>query len=423
MVPSSPTSGRIAVIGAGPAGLFCAERLAAAGHTVAIFDQMPAPARKFLLAGRGGLNLTHSEPLARFVGRYTAEAGQVADWVHQFPPAALRAWADSLGADTFVGSSGRVFPKALKASPLLRAWLQRLAGFGVELLVRHRFCGWTEDGALAFSTPTGQVTERPLATVLALGGGSWPRLGSDGRWTEILTHAGVEVEPLVAANCGVRVDWSAALRQTTAGQPVKPVAVSVGDKRVRGEVVITATGLEGGPIYALGPAIRAGLAQGGTVAISLDLAPDLTLDQLALRLTDGPGKRSWHRHLARVTGLSPAALRLLREPGPFAVEGVAQRIKALPLQVQGLSGLDRAISTAGGVRLQAIDPQMMLTAKPGVFVAGEMVSWDAPTGGYLLQACFASAAAAAAGVGAYLSQTAPGPLEQGARGDQLAAKT
>ena len=398
MSPSASTDAAVHVIGAGPAGLMAAEVLAGAGRRVVVHDRMPSAGRKLLMAGRGGLNLTHSEPLDRFLDRYGPARDRVAPWLEAFSPDDLRAWADALGQSTFVGASGRVFPAAMKASPLLRAWLARLAAQGVELRLRSRWAGWA-DGALRFQTPEGERLEAPAAVVLALGGASWPRLGSDAAWTPWLEAAGVPVAPFRPANAGFDVVWSALFRERFAGQPLKSVALSHGRDAVRGESMISAYGIEGGGIYALSAALRDAVARDGRAALTIDLKPDLTLDQLAARLARPRGKASLSNHLRKAAGLAPVAIGLLREAGPIpdAPAALVARLKALPLVLTGVQGLEQAISSAGGVRLDAVTDALMLKARPGVFVAGEMLDWEAPTGGYLLQASFASGAVAARG--------------------------
>ncbi|WP_333591761.1 TIGR03862 family flavoprotein [Brevundimonas sp.] len=394
------------VVGAGPAGLMAAERLAHGGARVVVHDAMPSVARKFLMAGRGGLNLTHSEPPERFLGRYGEARGVVAAWLDAFSAADLRAWADGLGAETFVGSSGRVFPKAMKASPLLRAWLARLAEQGVEIRVRSRWAGW-RDGALVFQTPDGERLERPEAVILALGGGAWPRLGSDGGWRPWLEERGVAVAPFAPSNVGFDIAWSPVLVERFAGLPLKTVALSHGARTVRGETIVTRYGLEGGAIYALSADLRQAVARDGAAALTIDLRPDLTVEALAARLAKPRGKDSVSNWLRKAGGLSPAAAALLREiPGdiPAGADKLARRIKAVRLTIIGVQGLDRAISSAGGVRLDQVDARLMLNALPGVFAAGEMLDWEAPTGGYLLQAAFASGAVAAAGALDWLVQ-------------------
>ncbi|MDT7950279.1 MAG: TIGR03862 family flavoprotein [Acetobacteraceae bacterium] len=381
-----------AVVGGGPAGLIAAERLAGCGRAVTVFDRMPSVGRKFLLAGRGGLNITHSEPLDRFLPRYGLAAAALAPALASLGPDALRSWCADLGQPTFVGTSGRVFPEAFKATPLLRAWLGRLQSQGVRFRPAHRWTGWSPSGALRFHTGTGPVEVRAAATLLALGGASWPRLGSDGAWSPILREAGLPVSPLLPANCGVLVDWSEPFRARFAGEPLKRIAARVGDQAVRGEAVITRTGLEGGLIYALGRPIRDEIAERGAATLHLDLRPDLAPPELRRRM-GGPGvsrANAWRR-----AGLLPAAAGLLRETGGDP--------KACVLQITGLAPIERAISTAGGLALPALDDNFMLRARPGVFAAGEMLDWDAPTGGYLLQACFSTGWHAANQLDRYLS--------------------
>jgi uncharacterized flavoprotein (TIGR03862 family) len=396
---------RAAVVGAGPAGLIAAERLAAAGVGVTVYDRMPSVGRKFLLAGRGGLNLTHSEPLEQFLDRYRPRHDALRAAIVAFPPQRLREWCEALGQQTFVGTSGRVFPKAMKASPLLRAWLRRLADAGVSFAMRHRFVGW-RDGALAFARPDGtMITDRPDVTILALGGASWPRLGSDGGWAVALAETGIAITPLRSANCGFRVNWSEPLRNRRAGTPLKRIAVTFAGQTVRGEAVITADGIEGGAIYALSGPLREAILRDGSAVLAVDLRPDLTQADLAARLAKARAKESLSTALRKNARLSPAAIDLTREAaigehrqlaGLPATE-LAAFIKAVPLRLTGVADIARAISTAGGVSFDEIDERFMLRKQPGVFVAGEMLDWEAPTGGYLLQASFATGVAAAEG--------------------------
>lgn len=401
----------VAIIGAGPAGLIAAERLALAGHKVAIYERMASPARKFLLAGRGGLNLTHSEPLDALLGRY----GEARPWlepaIRAFPPQALRDWTDGLGAESFVGSSGRVFPKAMKASPLLRAWLARLDGLGVGLHAGRLWTGWDEGGALRFSVRGGgEEIARPRATLLALGGASWPRLGGDGSWVELLERKGVAIAPLRPANAGFTVAWSALMRDKFAGLPLKRIALSFAGQRVLGEAMIDAGGIEGGAVYALSGPLREAIAREGEAILMVDLRPDLKEADLANRLAKRRPGETLSNHLRKAAGLSPVAAAVLREaaggPLPAEPEALAPLIKAAPLRLIGIASLTRAISSAGGVRAGEIDPDFMLKRQPGIFVAGEMLDWEAPTGGYLLQACFATGVAAAEGIGRRLSSAA-----------------
>lgn len=384
----------VAVVGGGPAGLIAAEHLAQAGLAVSVFDRMPSVGRKFQLAGRGGLNLTHSEPLSRFLGRYGSARPTLAPTVEAWPPDALRAWCAGLGQDTFVGSSGRVFPCAFKATPLLRAWLVRLAGLGVRVHAGHRWMGWDDAGALRFATAAGEARVRPAATLLALGGASWPRLGSDGGWVPLLRERGVAVNPFRPANCGFLHPWSPVLR-AHAGEPLKRIAATFGGETVRGEAVLTADGIEGGVLYALSRPLRDAIEAEGSATLTLDLRPDLDTAALARRL--GGHGQSLANALRR-GGLAPAAAGLVREVG--GTRPLAERIKALPLRLVGTQPIERAISSAGGIALAELDAGFMLRRLPGVFAAGEMLDWEAPTGGYLLQAAFSTGAAAARAVAA-----------------------
>ena len=396
----------VAVIGAGPAGLMAAERLSSRGRRVMIFDRMASPARKFLMAGRGGLNLTHSEPIDDFMRRY----GQAGPWleplIQTFGPTEQIAWAEGLGQPTFIGSSGRVFPRAMKASPLLRAWLGRLSAQGAELRTRFAWRGWDENGALLFETPQGPQRIEAQAVVLALGGASWPRLGSDGRWRDVLVGRGVDVAPLQPANMGFDSNWSPGFAARFAGTPVKSAAFSFGGRTVRGEALVTCRGLEGGAIYALSGALRDAIADAGPATLLVDLRPNTPEPALAGRLMGGRRGLSTSERL-RKAGLAPVEINLLREalgPAlPADPDRLACAIKATPLVLTAPAGLERAISTAGGIRWDALDAGMMLKALPGVFACGEMLDWEAPTGGYLLQACFATGVKAAEGVSAWLA--------------------
>ena len=385
-----------AVIGGGPAGLMAAETLAEAGCRVTVYDRMPGFGRKLLMAGVGGLNLTHSEGLEDFLSRYRGMP--ICSMVEAFPPEALRAWCEDLGQETFVGSSGRVFPKSLKSSPLLRAWLHRLSELGVQSRVRHRWTGWRDD-ALTFDTPDGPVEAVHDAAILALGGASWAKLGSDGAWSGIVEQAGVAIAPFKPANCSFEVDWREHVGSKFAGTPLKSIAMSFGDRTLRGEAMVSETGIEGGAIYALSPDLRDAIDATGSARLIIDLKPDIDLAQLAARLKDGRKGDTVTTRLRKV-GLPPVSIAVLREGVrslPQDPEALAGAIKAAPVMLTGTGGMTRAISSAGGVRAEAIDATLMLRAKPGCFVAGEMLDWEAPTGGYLLQACFASGRAAAKG--------------------------
>jgi uncharacterized flavoprotein (TIGR03862 family) len=397
---------RVAVIGGGPAGLAAAEQLADAGLAVSVYDRMGSVGRKFLLAGRGGLNLTHSEPLDGFLTRYRPAPPRLMAAIGAFPPEQLRAWCEALGQPTFVGSSGRVFPTAMKASPLLRGWLRRLQGQGVTFALRHRWIGWNEAGALVFARPDGTVVmDRPDATVLALGGASWPRLGSDGAWTEVLDRAGVAIAALRPVNCGFRADWSEAFGGRRGGAPLKRIAMTFDGRTVRGEAVIARDGLEGGVIYALSGLLRDAIASRGAAAVTIDLRPDVAAAELASRLAGRQKKQTLSTALRKHARLSPPAIDLLRESAARAgirlsdlpPAELARLIKAAPVRLIATASIARAISTAGGVSFDAIDDRFMLEKLPGVFVAGEMLDWEAPTGGYLLQASFATGIAAARG--------------------------
>lgn len=403
---SSSVQKRAIIVGAGPAGLAAAEVLGEAGWRVAIHERMPNPARKFLLAGRGGLNLTHSEPLETFLGKYGATRQRLEPAIRAFTPDGLRAWAAGLGVETFVGSSGRVFPTQMKASPLLRAWLARLSGLGVELVTRSRWTGWDGD-SLTFETPAGVHVEQPDATILALGGASWPRLGSDGSWAAALAERGVGITQLRPSNSGFRVEWSDVFRDRFAGEPVKAAAFifagGFNAYNIRGEAIITREGIEGGAIYAMSSALRDFIAQTGRAYVTIDLAPDLPMDALAQRL-HASAKTSMANRLRRA-GLSPLAAGLVREDRqaggatlPTEADHLAHRIKGCTIRLTGAAPIERAISTAGGISWNSLNDDYSLKAIPHTFVAGEMLDWEAPTGGYLLQACFATGRAAARGV-------------------------
>lgn len=401
----------VIIIGGGPAGLMAAEVIARetrGAYPVIVCERKQTPARKFLMAGRGGLNLTHSEEMPRFLSRYGAAAAQVGPLVEAFTPQDLRAWCEGLGQETFVGSSGRVFPRAMKASPLLRAWRQRLAEQGVELRVNCDWQGWDDGGRLVFAMPEGPWHVMPSATLLALGGASWAKLGSDGGWADILRGRGVGLTPFAPANSGFLCNWSQAFAAKFSGTPLKPVALSFRGRRVQGEAMITAAGIEGGAVYALSAALRDAVLQEGGATLSVDVKPDTDAAALAAKLSRPRQAQSFANFLRREINLSPPALGLLYETAgdvdvrALSPQDLALRLKSLPLRLTGLPPIDRAISTAGGVRFDAVDDHLMLRQVPGVFVAGEMLDWEAPTGGYLLQATFASAVRAAQGMLAYL---------------------
>ncbi|WP_306149795.1 MULTISPECIES: TIGR03862 family flavoprotein [unclassified Roseibium] len=398
------------IIGAGPAGLFAAEHLSAKGYDVVVVDRMPSPARKFLIAGRGGLNLTHSEALEPFVSRYREAENFIKPLISDFPPESLIDWCEGLGQETFVGTSGRVFPKSMKASPLLRAWLRRLDDSGVRLLTRSAFRGFSQDGNALISRDNEAPSPMPArAVLLALGGASWPKLGSDAAWVPVLRDAGVEVVDFQPANCGFEVSWSAFIQQRFAGHPLKRIKVTCGPHSVLGESILSEKGLEGGAIYALSAEIRTQLNQSGTAPISIDLRPQLTHQALHEKLGRPRGKQSMSTFLRKTVGLQPVEQALIRESGPLpeVLGELATRIKNVPVTCTATYDIDRAISSAGGVALQEVDPHLMLRKMPGVFVSGEMLDWEAPTGGYLLQACFASGLAAANGITTYLTSKSP----------------
>ncbi|GGK04055.1 TIGR03862 family flavoprotein [Luteimonas terricola] len=403
----------VAVVGGGPAGLFAAETLRAAGCEVHVFEAKGSVGRKFLVAGKGGLNLTHSDPPEVFASRYRERSGPVAGWLSAFDADALREWALGLGVATFVGSSGRVFPEDLKAAPLLRGWVRRLRSQGVGIHVHHRWTGWNEDGALRFATPDGAFDFAPDATLLALGGGSWPQLGSDGAWQGVLRDAAVDVAPLQPSNCGFEVDWSPHFAARHAGAPLKPVIAHWRDAdglehALQGECVVSEHGIEGSLVYAISATLREEIARKGHAILELDLAPGRDLARLQRELARPRGKRSVSEHLRRSSGLDGAKAGLLREViGADAMHdpgAVAVAAKRLPLRLRAPRPLAEAISSAGGVRLEALDGDLMLRARPGTFAAGEMLDWEAPTGGYLLTACFASGRMAAEGLLRWLAR-------------------
>ena len=396
----------IAVIGGGPAGLMAAEVLSKKGARVDVFDSMPSLGRKFLMAGKGGLNLTHSEPFEQFVTRYGLRRERIEPMLRRFTPDDVRAWARGLGIETFVGTSGRVFPVEMKASPLLRAWLKRLEEAGVNFHLRHRWLGW-EESALKFETPEGVKLVKADATVLALGGGSWARLGSDGKWTATLEQAGAQVEALKPSNCGFDAAWSPVFREKFNGQPLKSVALTFGAFHQQGEFIVTNEGVEGSLIYAASARIRDEIEAHGKAVIELDLAPDKSEAQLRERLSRPRGSRTMASHLEKTTGIKGVKAGLLREfvsKDDFADAGkLAAAIKRLPVPLLAPRPLDEAISSAGGVTFESLDERLMLKGMPGVFCAGEMLDWEAPTGGYLITACMASGRAAGEGVWEWLS--------------------
>jgi uncharacterized flavoprotein (TIGR03862 family) len=402
----------VAVVGAGPAGLMAADVLSARGVAVTVYDRMPSVGRKFLLAGRGGLNLTHSEALDLFLSRYGAARPHLEPAIKRFPPDALRAFSASHGQETFVGSSGRVFPKALKASPLLRAWLRSLDARGVVFRLRHHWRGWSEAGELVFDSPAGLVASKPDATVLALGGASWPRLGSDGGWADVLRGQGISIAPLQPANAGFEVAWSERFRIAFEGQPLKNIALAYAGHAVRGEAVVTRSGLEGGAVYALSPPLREAILRDGVALLKMSLRPDLDQTAMTTRLERPRGKQSLSNFLRKAVGLPPVSIGLIREAAisgnvdlpKMPAAALAAFINDLPIRLSGIRGIDRAISTAGGVALSELDERFMLRHRHGLFVAGEMLDWEAPTGGYLLQACFATGVAAAQGALDWLAE-------------------
>jgi uncharacterized flavoprotein (TIGR03862 family) len=412
---TSPSISNIAVIGAGPAGLMAADVLAQGGAGVTVYDAMASVGRKFLLAGRGGLNLTHNEPLPEFLARYGNAMPRLAPAIDALAPDSLRRWSEALGQPTFVGSSGRVFPEAFKASPLLRAWLRRLDSMGVQFALRHRWTGWDNDEHLSFETPDRPRTVDAPATVLALGGASWPRLGSDGGWVGTLAARGVTISPLRPANCGFTVAWSDIFRDRFEGQPLKGATFSFGGDVLRGEAVITRTGIEGGVIYALSVDLREAIIASGEATLHIALRPDLDRNDLVARLSAPRGKQSFSNWLRKAAQLSPAGIGLLQEAAvvsgvplpshsPAALAGL---INAVPVKLNGVVPLARAISTAGGISFDEVDAGFMIRRLPGVFAAGEMLDWEAPTGGYLLQAAFATGAAAGRGVLRWLNDVKP----------------
>jgi uncharacterized flavoprotein (TIGR03862 family) len=403
---------QLAIIGAGPAGLMAAEVAAQGGAHVTVYDAMPSVGRKFLMAGRGGLNLTHSEPLPALLARYGEAMPKLAAAITAFPPDTLRNWSEALGQPTFVGSSGRVFPEAFKASPLLRAWLRRLDTMGVQFALRYRWIGCDNDGRLAFTTADGMRVVDAHATVLALGGASWPRLGSDGGWAEVLAAKGVTISPLRPANSGFTVGWSDTFRNRFEGQPLKGVALSFGPHTMRGEAMITRTGIEGGGIYALSAGLREAIIRSGKATLHIALRPDLETSDLVARLSAPRGKQSFSNWLRKALHLSPVGIGLLQEAAivsgvslsSLSTASLAGLINAVPIEINGIAPIARAISTAGGISFDELDTDFMIRRLPGLFAAGEMLDWEAPTGGYLLQASFATGAAAGRGALKWLNE-------------------
>lgn len=402
------------IVGGGPAGLMAAEVLARGGVAVTVHEHMPSVGRKLLLAGRGGLNITHSEPLEKMLARYGDASARLAPAIRAFAPSDLRPWCADLGERTFVGSSGRVFPASFRATPLLRAWLARLEQLGVRLEVRSSWLGWATKGDGGVDPQRLQLSRRDGSThdassdvtVFALGGASWPRVGSDGGWVDAFRRAGVGVSDLRPANCGVRIDWTEEFADRFAGVPLKNVAITVGNGTIRGDAMVTGQGVEGGPVYAASRDIRERLDRDGLCVMNVDLQPDLTVRQLIERFDRRRPKDSIGSSLRRTIGLSPVAVSLLREATgnrlPKAPTDLAELIKAVPLITTATMPIARAISTGGGVSLDELDESFMIRRLPGTFVAGEMIDWEAPTGGYLLQASFSTAVAAARGALAWM---------------------
>jgi len=405
----SPT---VAIIGGGPAGLMAAEVLSQAGVKVDLYDAMPSVGRKFLMAGKGGLNISHAEAFDKFLSRYAERRGVLKPILTNFPPEALCAWVKGLGFDTFVGSSGRIFPTEMKAAPLLRAWLHRLRRAGVLFHVRHQWLGWDDNGSLRFATPNGEQRVNADAVVLALGGGSWARLGSTGAWVDLLRQRGIETATLKPANCGFDVGWSEPFSSRFAGQPLKGISLSAEYKPrfvlQKGDLVITATGVEGGLIYNASALLRESCATTGSAVIHLDLLPDKELAVVINKLSQPRGKDSMANHLRKRLGITGVKAGLLRELLPAEKfnnpEKLAKAIKALPIKLLAPRPIDEAISTAGGITFEVINEQLMLRDVVGVFCAGEMLDWEAPTGGYLLTACLASGRAAGEGVLTWLQK-------------------
>ncbi len=407
---SDTANERVAIVGGGPAGLMAAEVLCERGVAVDLYDAMPSLGRKFLMAGKSGLNLTHAEPFEVFKTRFEDAGKHLTPMLDAFPPDAIRDWARTLGIDTFVGTSGRVFPTEMKAAPLLRAWIRRLRASGLRVHVRHKWTGWSADGALTFATPEGETSVTPAAAVLALGGASWPNLGSDGTWAAWLRARGVHVNALKPANCGFDADWSAHLTDRFQGQPLKGVRLAFDGRTAEGECVVTATGLEGGPLYTLSGPLRDAIERDGRASVAVDLLPGIELATVGERLARPQGKKSMATHLRRTLGLEGVKASLLREgaaPEDFTDPArLAARIKAVPVTLLRPRPIDEAISSAGGVARDQVNDGLEIEALSGVFVAGEMLDWDAPTGGYLLSACLATGRWAGAAAAAKLGRGA-----------------
>jgi uncharacterized flavoprotein (TIGR03862 family) len=405
---------QLAIIGGGPAGLMAAEVLATAGHAVTVFEAMPTVGRKLLMAGKSGLNITHSEDHAALLSRYGAARPRLEGALNSWTGDDLRQWCQGLGVETFVGSSGRVFPKEMKASPLLRAWLVRLASLGVEIRTRHRWIGM-EGRALRFTTPAGEVQPEFDGALLALGGASWPRLGSDARWVPLLSDKGVDVAPFIPANCGFDVAWSETFVERFAGQPLKSVTATSAVGTIPGEFVVSRWGIEGSLVYAHSAALRDALLAGQPAVLTVDLMPGRSVERLAKDLARQPVKLSFSNRLRKGAGLDPVKVGLVREGHPdvssMNPEQVAAAIKAVPIRLERTRPIEEAISSAGGVSFEGVDDRFMLKTMPGVFVAGEMLDWEAPTGGYLLTACFATGRAAAWGMLDYLSAAPASPQD------------
>lgn len=390
---------KVSVIGGGPAGLMAAGTLAKAGMTVTVYERKASVGRKFLMAGRGGLNLTHSEEMEKFKRRYNEAENFITPIIDEFTPQHLRNWVESLGETTFVGSSGRVFPESFKASPLLRAWIKRLEGLGVHFRLQKTWVGWNENGELIFHESQPQKTDY---TLLALGGASWPSLGSDGSWIPLLQNKGIDISPMEPANCGFHLKWSDVFREKFPGQPLKSITLTFEHKTIPGEIMISQSGIEGGAIYAISAKLRKSLKLGKDTVFTIDLRPSLSKEQIAQKLEQPRKSQSFSSYLERVLNLSSLEINLLREVDMKVIEysppQLADLIKALPVRVRETYPIDKAISSAGGIKLDELDQNLMLKKLPGVFVAGEMLDWEAPTGGYLLQGCFATGRAAAMGI-------------------------